>query len=151
MQIGTGIQLQRLKKGLTQPDLARLSGIAQANLSNIEKGKRDLNLSTLRKISFALGLPAWELLRWAEEAQADIRLTRDDLEGLAKAVLGDSPKKLRIIRADLLSALKGVLLLRPDASDKSLERDWAQVSRAFSRKDIEAIRSRVNDERTRRL
>ena len=150
MQIGTTIQLQRVKKGLTQPDLARLSGIAQANLSNIEKGKRDLNLTTLRKISFALNIPAWELLRSTEEARAVIRFTRSDLEGLAKAVLGEGPEKPRWVSAELLSALRGVFSPKTDTSDRCLEKDWAEVSRSFSGKDIEAIRSRVNDERTRR-
>ncbi len=150
MQIGSSIQLQRIKKGLTQPRLAALSGIAQANLSNIEKGKRDLNLTTLKKISYALGVPAWELVRSVEEAKTGIRLTRDGLEGLAKAILGDKAPKTGPVSRELLSALRGVFLPRPDTSDKALQTDWAEVSRFFSRKDIEAIRSRVNDERTRR-
>jgi transcriptional regulator with XRE-family HTH domain len=151
MQIGGSIQLQRIKKGLTQPRLAALSGIAQANLSNIENGKKDLNLTTLKKISYALGVPAWELVRSVEEAQTGIRLTREGLESLARAILGDKAPRPSPVSEELLAALRGVFSPRRGVSDRALEKDWAEVSRFFSKKDLEAIRLRVNDERARRL
>ncbi len=150
MQIGTCIALQRHKKGLTQPELARLSGIAQANLSNIEKGKRDLNLVTLKRISFALGTTAWSLLRLAEDEPTRLSLTRKDLEGLAKAVLGEEAQRPRVVSAGLVQALRGLFSLERRLSDKALEEDRVEALRVFSQKDIAAIRARVEDERARR-
>ena len=45
----------REEAGLTQKDLARLSGLAQSNISNIENGSNRPTITTLKKIADALG------------------------------------------------------------------------------------------------
>jgi ribosome-binding protein aMBF1 (putative translation factor) len=45
----------REDKQLTQKDLARLSGLTQSNISNIENGSNRPTISTLKKIADALG------------------------------------------------------------------------------------------------
>lgn len=149
MQIGTAIQRQRLKKGLTQLQLAHSCGIAQANLSNIEKGRRDLNLVTLRRIGFALDVPAWDLLRCAEEEAQRIPLTRKNLEGLAGAILDQTKPRPSAVSAELVKALRGLFSLERKLSDKALERCRVEALRVFNQKDLESIRARVNDERAR--
>lgn len=151
MRIGDSICSYRVQKGLTQPELARRSGIAQANLSNIERGKRDLNLFTLKKIAFVLGVPAWRIVRDAETTAAPAVWTRRDLEELARAILRprDAHPPARVSR-DLLEALKRVFVPDRKASDKSIQRGWIEALKSLSAKDLEILRQRVNDERMRR-
>lgn len=45
----------REEKQLTQKDLARMSGVTQSNISNIENGSNRPTITTLKKIADALG------------------------------------------------------------------------------------------------
>jgi transcriptional regulator with XRE-family HTH domain len=56
MNLGKAIKIIRKETGLSQTDLAQLSNITQAALSQIENGKRP-GTSTLKKISKALDIP----------------------------------------------------------------------------------------------
>jgi transcriptional regulator with XRE-family HTH domain len=49
-------RLRRQALGLTQHDVAKLSGLLQTNYSKIEQGKTDPRLSTLQEIARALSL-----------------------------------------------------------------------------------------------
>jgi transcriptional regulator with XRE-family HTH domain len=53
MNLGKSIKELRKSKGLSQVELAKLSGVTQAALSQIERGKRPGDL-TLKKLSKAL-------------------------------------------------------------------------------------------------
>ncbi|MFC3612919.1 helix-turn-helix domain-containing protein [Lutimaribacter marinistellae] len=59
-KIGTGIRSRRKRLGLSLEDLSRLSGSTVPTLSHIERGTRDVKLSTLVSLSLALSteLPA---------------------------------------------------------------------------------------------
>ena len=57
MDIGSTITSLRKSKSITQGDLAKSSNITQAYLSQIENNKKEPNLSTLKDISFSLGIP----------------------------------------------------------------------------------------------
>ena len=54
-----GIQLIRLRhdKKLTQVELSKLSGVNQATISNLEKGRHEPTIDTLIRISRALSVP----------------------------------------------------------------------------------------------
>jgi len=52
--IGRELQRVRKEKGLSQEQLAEKAGIAQQLISRIEKGKENISLITLKKISEAL-------------------------------------------------------------------------------------------------
>lgn len=52
----------RLLLGLTQREVAEKAGISQAYLSHVERGNREMMVSTLCRISEAIGVPAAELL-----------------------------------------------------------------------------------------
>ncbi len=66
-----GIEGQRLRrlrreKALTQQDLVGMTGVAQATLSDLERGKRGARASTLRKLAEALGVEPKELMKEEE-------------------------------------------------------------------------------------
>ena len=60
--VGRRIREWRLKRELSQADVARQAGITQASLSNYENGKRDLPLSTLVGVAGALNVSLGDLL-----------------------------------------------------------------------------------------
>lgn len=143
---GTRIAIQRRMKGVPQKDLAVRAGITQANLSNIEKGKRDLTVSTLLRIAAALDLRPCVLLE--EETPAEkIELTRSRIEALAEAVLDPAFKKkpeLKALAAEIRTILPG-----SRSSTKQIELAWAGLRQKFSAVEIKAILQRVEDARQR--
>ncbi|MEN2985502.1 MAG: helix-turn-helix transcriptional regulator [Thermodesulfovibrionaceae bacterium] len=55
--IGKIIKEGREKANISQRKLAAMCGISRQHLKNIESGKVDVRISTLAKISEALGIP----------------------------------------------------------------------------------------------
>ncbi len=62
-KLGENLRKLRLKKNLSQGDLATTLGVDRAYISNIENGRMNPTLSTLEKISGALGISSSELLK----------------------------------------------------------------------------------------
>ena len=60
--VGKRIREWRLKRELSQAEVAREASITQASLSNYENGKRDLPLSTLVGVAGALNVSLGDLL-----------------------------------------------------------------------------------------
>lgn len=52
--VGNLVWETRRKKRMTQKDLASVTSLTQADISNIEKGKVNINLSTLKKLASGL-------------------------------------------------------------------------------------------------
>ncbi|WP_319231092.1 helix-turn-helix transcriptional regulator [Draconibacterium orientale] len=57
MNLGDAIKTQRKRLNLSQGELAGAMGITQAYLSQIEKNKKEPNLSTLKLLSEKLDIP----------------------------------------------------------------------------------------------
>lgn len=60
--IGTNVRRVRLERGLTQEQLAELSGFTQHYLSGLEQGKRNPTVVTVFEIAQALGVDHLVLL-----------------------------------------------------------------------------------------
>lgn len=60
--VGQKLRQWRLRRELSQADVARGAGITQASLSNYENGKRDMPLSTLVGVAAALNVSLGDLL-----------------------------------------------------------------------------------------
>ena len=60
-----GARLRRLRrqKALSQQDVERMTGVAQATLSDLESGKRGARASTLRKLAEALDVEPREMMK----------------------------------------------------------------------------------------
>lgn len=56
-KIGTTIRTQRLRKGLSQGDIEKKTGLLRCYLSRVENGHTVPSLDTLSKIARALDLP----------------------------------------------------------------------------------------------
>lgn len=57
------IREERLKKGISSEKLAYEIGISKGNLSEIERGLRDLRFSTLKAVADGLDIPLSKLLK----------------------------------------------------------------------------------------
>lgn len=76
--VGARIREWRLRRELSQAEVARKAGITQASLSNYENGKRDMPLSTLLGVAAALNVSLGDLLDLP-----DVIVVRDSLLGRA--------------------------------------------------------------------
>jgi transcriptional regulator with XRE-family HTH domain len=92
--VGQHIREWRLKREMSQAEVARMAGITQASLSNYENGKRDLPLSTLLGVTSALNVSLGDLLDMPE-----VIVVRD-------SVLGRAVEQL-VRRPDLISPMVG--------------------------------------------
>ena len=65
--LGRAVRDLRLGHGISQEDLAHLSGMHRTYLGGIERGERNISYANLKKLADALRVPASELLARAEE------------------------------------------------------------------------------------
>jgi len=59
-EIGKRVRQYRLNKGLTQEKLAELSGLDQSYIGQMERGEKNITLSTLMKITNAMTISVSE-------------------------------------------------------------------------------------------
>ena len=68
-RVGYRIKLVRLRKSITQTELAEAIGISKAHISNIENGKTIVTMENLFLIKKALGCTFLELLSDKEKSE----------------------------------------------------------------------------------
>jgi transcriptional regulator with XRE-family HTH domain len=66
LTLGGRITGFRRDAGLSQRDLAKRTGIAQSTISAAERGAREPDLGTIRKLAAAMGVSAVDLLNEAD-------------------------------------------------------------------------------------
>lgn len=64
--LGEAIYVRRMSLGLSQQELADQASVHRTYISDIERGARNLTITTLTRISLALGSTAAKLLKIAE-------------------------------------------------------------------------------------
>jgi transcriptional regulator with XRE-family HTH domain len=67
-RLAEGLRRQRVQRGLTQTDMARLAGVSPSAVSQVETGHRGLALDTILTLSDALGISIDKLLDHRPEA-----------------------------------------------------------------------------------
>jgi transcriptional regulator with XRE-family HTH domain len=93
--VGQRIREWRLRRELSQADVARTAGITQASLSNYENGKRDMPLSTLLGVTGALNVSLGDVLDVPE-----VIVVRDSALGKAVAQLVQRPEFPRMTNGE---------------------------------------------------
>jgi transcriptional regulator with XRE-family HTH domain len=61
--LGRNLRRARLDRNMTQEEVAERSGVHATEVSRIESGKRDPQVSTVERLAGAVGLTASDLLR----------------------------------------------------------------------------------------
>ncbi|HEL3863689.1 helix-turn-helix domain-containing protein [Stenotrophomonas indicatrix] len=91
MNIGNAIQMCRIRRQLSQAELAKLAGCSVSYLSMLENSKRDPTLSTIENIASGLGVPV-EILFF-------LGADKGELTGIDKGLAG----QLAMTALDLLN------------------------------------------------
>lgn len=146
--IGYQISKKRREQGLTQRELAALSGLPQPNLSNIEKGRQDLTVSTLVRIAHSLGLSPGSFF---EEGGLTAPLTRKRVEHFASLVWSSAAAmngEDRWVVERLRMLLPGAL--KPSAGRRAVERAWLELRNRYQPAEVKLLIERCQDERQRR-
>jgi len=102
MNIGTGIRSIRVKKGITQSQLAAITGLSPTSISQIEKGVKRPSSKNLTKICEALEVP-----------EALIYLLAMEQEHI--------PEHMRPMYDMLFPSIKSMLLTILDENDDGLD------------------------------
>ena len=62
IKFGKKLKEVRLRKGLSQGDVARILGVHRTYISGLERGARNPSLLTVQKVAKALGIRSKELI-----------------------------------------------------------------------------------------
>jgi transcriptional regulator with XRE-family HTH domain len=85
MAIGARIRQLREKKGLSQGDIERSTGLLRCYTSRVENGHTIPSLETLERFATALGIPLYQLFYPGDEPPPTFHLSpRKSLEELAE-------------------------------------------------------------------
>lgn len=145
---GIRIYEYRLALKISQAELAERAGLAQANLSNIEKGKRDLTVSTLLRIAAALRVKPSQLID-SEDSGRRLELTRDEIEKLAKVIVRPAAKIPPALK-ETASLFREILPdINPRFSAKKTNLAWAKLRQRLTQTEIKSILARIEDARQR--
>lgn len=68
-RLGKALRAQREAQGYSQESFADAIGMHRTYYSAIERGEKNLQLSTLQKICSGLKASIWELMKMAEQSQ----------------------------------------------------------------------------------
>lgn len=88
MNIGQTIKLCRKNQGLTQGQLAELSGISVSHISLMESDKREPTLSKLEAIAMALKVPLSVLVFLASNNEDVKELNKSQIEEMSNSIMG---------------------------------------------------------------
>jgi len=156
------VWLWRLERGLTQDALARLARVSRPNLSAIERGHREVSLSTLRALAAALGIRPGVLADGVAPPSTQIaprRLSRETLERIAAAVVSGSAVADSTTRP-LVEALRAIVGQRVAVAGQAAgslrrgtrktERAWALVHAALPPAALQNLLQRIDDQLRRR-
>lgn len=146
--IGEKIYTSRLARGLTQSELVKKTGIPQPNLSNIEKGKRDITLTTFLKLAGALDVsPADLLTPLIGTKDKHAGLTRSKAERLAKAAVR-MKSNLSPAEQKIAEYLRTIVPLPGKKSPGKIKvyRAWLALKEIFNDNELKTCIERVRDE-----
>ena len=63
VKLGRNLKLIRIKKGISQGEIARTLKVGRSFITNIENGKTNPTLDTIAKIAKAIGVSVGELMK----------------------------------------------------------------------------------------
>lgn len=146
---GQKLYLLRIRKGLTQAQVSARSGIRQANLSNIEKGKHDPTVTTFLNLCAALDVSPQEAFEEDSPSEPPA-LGRASAERIAKGVL-DPEFKITSEEREIADLLRNVIpgFRRRTPPVKKIHQDWYKLKKRLPGEAIRMLAERIQDEEAR--
>jgi len=86
MNYAKALRIARAARGISQQDLAEMSGLSKSLLSKIESNSRELSQETKEKVTRALNVSSSLLDILATEPD-DSKLSKTELESIGKSLL----------------------------------------------------------------
>lgn len=139
MTIGERIKKNRIRKGLTQKQLAEMSDVSEISIRKYESGDRIPKTNTLRKISFALGLKLSDLdkqmlLDEYFQVHSELEKERHELLDAENTTGITNNKALNEINKESTDVLYEIINLKRDTHDSRIERYYTETVLSFFNK-----------------
>jgi transcriptional regulator with XRE-family HTH domain len=96
--VGERIRTIRKAKGLTQQQLAELSGLDDAYIGSVERGERNFSIDTLEKVLTALNVSISELMFSKEHMTKDETIRQEAIDEFVALTSGLSEEQIGILR-----------------------------------------------------
>ncbi|MFB5269362.1 helix-turn-helix domain-containing protein [Paenibacillus enshidis] len=96
--VGERIRAIRKARGLTQQQLAELSGLDDAYIGSLERGERNFSIDTLEKIISALNIPLSQLMYSDNEVNNPEALKREAIDEFIGIVSTMNEKQVNSLR-----------------------------------------------------
>lgn len=154
LPFGTCVLLWRTHLKLSQSALAQKAGLPQPNLSDIERGEREVSLRTLRALAQALGIRPGILADGIGPVERKEPLSRERLEKVADSVArGTAPAG----SADAELAAQLGPLVRPRlaasgnkkaprrTSTRRAHRAWLRLAASHDGREIRSLAERIGE------
>jgi len=158
LPLGNCVLLWRNHLGLTQAALAQKTGLPRPNLSDIERGRREVSLRTLRALAFGLGIRPGILADGIGPGEMSKPLSRESLERVAESMAGGPTPKNQMER-ELAEELAPLVRSRlsassgrrqsPARSGKKADAAWLRLSASHSRPEIRSLAERAAEKARR--
>ena len=143
--------LWRTARGMTQAQLAERARIPRPNVSDIERGKREVTLSTLRALASALEIRPGVLADGVapEPAGGSQAWSRAALERVADAVVLGKRLLRRPVEqslAQLISQVRqGSVTPSPRRGKRALHAAWLSLRASYPTEVVESLLQRIAD------
>lgn len=150
---GSCVLLWRLHRGLSQAALAQKAGLPRPNLSDIERGRREVSLRTLRALALGLDVRPGVLADGLGPEGRSQPLSRESLEKVAESVArgrrgGELAKKMASLMDARLSAADGRKAVRA-RSGKKIQADWLRLAASRGIPEIDSLAARITEKAAR--
>ena len=152
---GLCLQLWRKERGMSQAALAQKAGVPQPNLSDMERGEREVTLRTLKSLALALEIRPGLLANGeGPDTEKPLVLTRNRLERIARAVV--EGKVLSNTRENqLVEYMTHLMKARLRASGhvvkrvstrrlKNISDNWLSIKTKYRREEIQSLIKRIS-------
>ena len=153
--IGKTIYLWRMERRLTQEQLADAAGISRPNLSDLERGKRELSLKSLRTLASALGVTPGTLVDGIPPLalKGPLEFSREELDRIADAVFNGEKTSGRAGEVAELLKILSRSRIRASAQEKHSSRvgkrrvnaAWLHFKSALRKETANALIQRIED------
>lgn len=154
LSIGRAVYLWRAERKLTQEQLARATGISRPNLSDLERGKRELSLASLRSLASALQITPGILADGIPPlaVQGPLEFSRQELDRIADAVFkkrkiggwqGEVVELLKVLSSSRISAATQTPPVR--SGKRRVNAAWLHFKALFPKDAAQALIQRMED------
>lgn len=95
--IGQAVRLRRRVLGLSQEELAWRAGLNRTYISDVERGSRNLSLSTLERLAEALKTPLFVMFREIEKEGGSVAMNEtEEAAGAGILLVEDNPRDVEM-------------------------------------------------------